>query len=169
MTARTDSRRKTPRLTHVAPNGSVRMVDVGAKPITQRRARAEALMSMSPAAFAALRRGAVAKGDVLTTAQLAGIGAAKRTAELIPLCHALALSHVAVVLTLRAPGTVRIECEAACAGTTGVEMEAMTGAAVAALTVYDMCKALDKGITIESVRLLEKSGGKSGAFKRSRA
>lgn len=142
------------------------MVDVGAKPHTQRSAQAEALVRMSPAAFRALRTGAVAKGDALTTAQIAGIAAAKRTSELIPLCHPLSLTHVAVTLTLESPGTVRIVCDVACTGATGVEMEALTGASVAALTVYDMCKAMDKRMTVERVALLEKRGGKSGVFKR---
>lgn len=144
------------------------MVDVGAKPHTQRRAVAEARVKMSSAAFSALRAGTIAKGDALTTAQIAGIAAAKRTSELIPLCHPLYLTHVAVTLSLHAPAKVRVVCEVACTGATGVEMEALTGAAVAALTVYDMCKALDKGITVERLALLEKRGGKSGVYKRAR-
>src|SRR5215467_2782485 len=111
MTARSKTTRIRPRLTHVAPDGSVRMVDVGAKPVTQRRAVAQAIVKMSPAALAALRRGTVSKGDALTTAQIAGIAAAKRTSELIPLCHPLALTHVAVTLTPRSRGEVRIQCE----------------------------------------------------------
>lgn len=144
------------------------MVDVGAKPRTERRAVAEARVKMSSAAFAALRAGTIAKGDALTTAQIAGIAAAKKTSELIPLCHPVPLTHVAVTLTLPARGDVHIRCETACVGTTGVEMEALTGAAVAALTIYDMCKALDRRMTITSVALLEKSGGRSGTFKRDR-
>jgi cyclic pyranopterin phosphate synthase len=169
MTARRFAARTSTRLTHVAPDGSVRMVDVGAKPRTQRRAVAEARVKMSSVAFAALRAGTVAKGDVLTTAQIAGIAAAKKTSDLIPLCHPVALSHVAVTLVLHGRGEVRIRCETACVGATGVEMEALTGAAVAALTVYDMCKALDRRMTIASLALLEKSGGRSGDFKRGRA
>jgi cyclic pyranopterin monophosphate synthase len=142
------------------------MVDVGAKPRTHRRAVAEARVKMSSAAFAALRAGTIAKGDALTTAQIAGIAAAKKTSELIPLCHPVPLTHVAVTFALHGRGEVRIRCETACVGTTGVEMEALTGAAVAALTIYDMCKALDRRMTIGSVRLLEKSGGRSGVFKR---
>jgi cyclic pyranopterin phosphate synthase len=168
MTARRPAARTSSRLTHVAPDGSVRMVDVGAKPATRRRAVAEARLKLSPAAFAALRAGTIAKGDALTTAQIAGIAAAKKTSELIPLCHPVPLTHVAVMLTLHGRGEVRIRCETACVGATGVEMEALTGAAVAALTVYDMCKALDRRITIASVQLLEKSGGRSGTFKRGR-
>jgi cyclic pyranopterin phosphate synthase len=124
---------------------------------------------MSPQALRALRAGSIAKGDVLTTAQIAGISAAKRTSELIPLCHPLALTHVALTFELRAPRTVHIRCETACTGATGVEMEALTGAAVAALTIYDMCKAVDKRMSIDALRLLEKSGGRSGVFKRRRA
>ena len=144
------------------------MVDVGAKPHTARRAVAEARVKMSSAAFSALRAGTIAKGDVLTTAQIAGIAAAKKTSDLIPLCHPLPLTHVAVALALHGRGEVRVRCETACVGTTGVEMEALTGAAVAALTVYDMCKAMDRRMTIADVMLLEKSGGRSGSFKRSR-
>jgi cyclic pyranopterin phosphate synthase len=168
MTARPKATRTSRRLTHVAPDGSVRMVDVGAKPVTRRRAVAQAIVKMSPAALAALRRGTVSKGDALTTAQIAGIAAAKRTSELIPLCHPLALTHVAVALTPRGRGEVLVHCETACTGTTGVEMEALTGATVAALTLYDMCKALDRSMTIANVQLLEKSGGRSGTFKRAR-
>jgi len=156
------------KLTHVASDGSLRMVDVGAKPPTQRRAVAEAFVRMSPRALRALRAGAVKKGDVLTTAQIAGIAAAKRTAELIPLCHPLALTHVTLSFAVRPPSRVRVQCETACVGATGVEMEALTGAAVAALTIYDMCKALDREMSIEGVRLLEKSGGRSGTFRRTR-
>ena len=168
MTARRVAR-PVQRLTHVAPDGSVRMVDVGDKRPTARRAVAEASVHMSPQALRALRAGSIAKGDVLTTAQIAGIAAAKRTSELIPLCHPLALTHVALTFELRAPRTVHIRCEAACTGATGVEMEALTGAAVAALTIYDMCKAVDKAMSIDALRLLEKSGGRSGVFKRRRA
>jgi cyclic pyranopterin phosphate synthase len=145
------------------------MVDVGDKRVTARRAVAEASVRMSPQALRALRAGSIAKGDVLTTAQIAGIAAAKRTSELIPLCHPLALTYVALTFELRAPRKVRIRCEAACTGATGVEMEALTGAAVAALTIYDMCKAVDRAMSIDALRLLEKSGGRSGAFKRGRA
>jgi len=155
-------------LTHVAPDGSVRMVDVGSKPLTQRRAVAEATVRMSARALRALRAGSIAKGDALTTAQIAGISAAKRTSDLIPLCHPISLTHVAVNFELRAPGSVRIRCETASTGATGVEMEALAGAAVAALTIYDMCKAADRAMSIEGLRLLEKSGGRSGTFKRGR-
>jgi cyclic pyranopterin monophosphate synthase len=164
MTARTT--RRPAGLTHVAPDGSVRMVDVGEKPATARRAVAQASVRMSSRALAALRAGPVAKGDALTTAQIAGIAAAKKTSELIPLCHPLGLTHVAVMFELQPPTVVRIRCEVACTGATGVEMEALTGAAIAALTIYDMCKALDKKMSIEGLELLEKSGGRSGTFRR---
>ncbi len=156
------------KLSHVAPDGSVRMVDVGAKPLTQRRAVAEATVRMSASALRALRAGSIAKGDALTTAQIAGISAAKRTSDLIPLCHPIALSHVAVTFELRAPSSMRIRCETASTGPTGVEMEALAGAAVAALTIYDMCKAADRAMSINGLRLLEKSGGRSGTFVRGR-
>jgi cyclic pyranopterin phosphate synthase len=113
MTARRPAARTSSRLTHIAPDGSVRMVDVGAKPATRRRAVAEARLKLSPAAFAALRAGTIAKGDALTTAQIAGIAAAKKTSELIPLCHPVPLTHVAVMLTLHGRGEVRIRCETA--------------------------------------------------------
>ena len=144
------------------------MVDVGAKPPTQRQAIAEATVTLSAAALHALQAGTIAKGDALTTAQIAGIAAAKRTSDLIPLCHPLQLTHVAVTLKIAPPGSVRIRCEVACMGPTGVEMEALTGAAVAALTLYDMCKAVDRRATIQRLQLIEKRGGKSGVFKRRR-
>lgn len=154
------------RLSHVAADGSVRMVDVGAKDRTLRSAIAEAIVRMKPAARRALKQGLLKKGDALAAAQIAGIVAAKRTAELIPLAHPLALTHVDVRCALEGANSVRITCTAACTGPTGVEMEALVGAAVAALALYDMCKALDRGITIESLRLLEKRGGKSGVYRR---
>jgi cyclic pyranopterin monophosphate synthase len=141
-------------LSHVDESGAVRMVDVGAKPPARRRARARAFVRMSPGT--AGRLGELPKGDVLTTAQLAGIMAAKRTAELIPLCHPLPLSHVDVRLEVE-DGGVAIEASAETTAQTGVEMEALTAAAVAALTVYDMVKAVDKGMVVEDVRLLEKT------------
>jgi cyclic pyranopterin phosphate synthase len=141
-------------LSHVDESGAVRMVDVGAKPAVRRRARAAAFVRMSPGT--ADRLGDLPKGDVLTTAQLAGIMAAKRTAELIPLCHPLPLSHVAVTLEVE-EGGVAIEASAETTAQTGVEMEALTAASVAALTVYDMVKAIDKDMVVEGVRLLEKT------------
>ena len=141
------------------------MVDVSGKDATRRRAVAEAVVEVGPEVAAAIAADAVAKGPVFETARLAGIQAAKRVGQLIPLCHPLPLEHVAVDLELRGE-EVRIRAEAALTGKTGVEMEALTAAAVAALTVYDMCKAVSKEMTIRRVRLLEKAGGKSGDWRR---
>ena len=152
-------------LSHVDDEGRVAMVDTSAKEATARRALASARVLMSPETVEALRAGRTPKGDPLETARIAGIMAAKRTAELIPLCHTLPLTHVDVRAELRDEGVV-IEAEAATRAQTGVEMEALTAAAVAALTVYDMCKAVEKGISITDLRLEEKTGGKSGAWKR---
>jgi molybdenum cofactor biosynthesis protein MoaC len=153
-------------LTHVDEAGNARMVDVGAKPETERRARAEARVRMAPQTAAAVARGDAPKGDVLGTARLAGIAAAKRTWELIPLCHVLALDFADVEGTFdAAAGVVTLSAEAGTTGKTGVEMEAMTACAVAALTVYDMVKGLERGVTIESVRLTHKSGGRSGTWE----
>ena len=154
------------KLSHVRADGTVRMVDVARKKVTERSATAQATVQMNAAAFRALQRGTVIKGDALATAQIAGVLAAKRTAELIPLCHPLALTHVDVAIRLTGTNAAVVICTTKCLGPTGVEMEAMTGACVAALTLYDMCKALDRGMTVESVRLLEKSGGKSGTYRR---
>ncbi len=152
-------------LTHVSTAGQIRMVDVGDKATSERTARAGATVRLGPAIAAQLRAtGEVAKGNVLETARIAGIMAAKKTADLIPLCHALALSVVEIQATL-ADDELRLESFVRCRGTTGVEMEALTAVTVAALTVYDMCKAAGKGIIIEQVRLLEKTGGKSGNWK----
>jgi cyclic pyranopterin phosphate synthase len=142
------------------------MVDVGDKPVAKRTAIAHALVRMSVEARRALKAGSLKKGDALAVARIAGIGAAKRTSELIPLCHTLPLSSVEVEIAFEGRDAVRIECRASCTGNTGVEIEALTGAAVAALTIYDMCKALDRAITIDGLELLEKSGGRSGVFKR---
>lgn len=143
------------------------MVDVGGKPESARCARAEALVRMSPQTAAALQRGDAPKGDVLGAARLAGIQAAKRTGELIPLAHPLPLTFADVQATVDAlEGTVRIEAEARVVGRTGVEMEAMTAAAVAALTVYDMVKGLERGVRIAHIELIEKSGGRSGTWRR---
>jgi cyclic pyranopterin phosphate synthase len=154
-------------LTHVDGAGRARMVDVGEKPATQRRAVAEGAVRMSRAAFALVKANQVAKGDVLRIAELAGIAGAKRTADLIPLCHPLALDQVTVTAALapRLPG-VRVRAEARITAKTGVEMEALTACAVALLTVYDMVKGADRGMTIGTVRLVEKSGGRSGSWKR---
>lgn len=154
------------RLSHVSPAGSARMVDVSDKPPTARRATAEAWVTVGAAIARALRQaGEVSKGNVLETARLAGILAAKRTGELIPLCHPLPLDDIDVDIALKGL-RVRIVARVACLGKTGVEMEAMTAAAVAALTVYDMVKSAGKGVTIGPVRLLEKTGGKSGRWVR---
>ena len=141
------------------------MVDVGDKPVTNREAVASGEVTMSPAALSLIRRGAVAKGDPLQTARLAGIMAAKQTAALIPLCHPLMLSHVSVELTPTGDG-YRIESRVRTSGQTGVEMEALTAVAVAALTIYDMVKAVDREMVIGDIRLMEKSGGRSGHYQR---
>ena len=155
-------------LSHVDAEGRVAMVDTTGKAPTARRAVASARVLMSAETVAALRAGRTPKGDPLEAARIAGIMAAKRTAELIPLCHPLPLTHADVRAELRDDG-VYLEAEAATTAQTGVEMEALTGAAVAALTVYDMCKAVEKGMTITDVRLEEKTGGKSGGWKRESA
>ncbi len=153
------------RLSHMDEQGRVKMVDTSAKEATVRRAIASARVLMSPETLAAVREHRTPKGDPLETARIAGIMAAKRTAELIPLCHPLPLTHVEVRAELDG-ASVLIEAEAATRAQTGVEMEALTAATVAALTVYDMCKAVDKGMTITDVRLEEKTGGKSGEYRR---
>jgi len=152
-------------LSHVGPGGEARMVDVSGKPVTERVARAEGSVRMSQAAFELVRTNAVAKGDVLGTARLAGIQAAKRTAELIPLCHPLPLEQVEVDLTLDAalPG-IRVASMVRTSAKTGVEMEALTAAAVASLTIYDMVKSADRAISIESIRLSYKAGGRGGVY-----
>lgn len=152
-------------LTHLDEEGKAQMVDVSAKQITEREARAEATVRLSPEAFAALKAGNLKKGDALGVARVAGIMAAKRTSDLIPLCHPLPLSTISVDCQLvEATNSIRIEAFVKVASRTGVEMEALTAASIAALTIYDMCKAIDKGIVIEGVRLLEKRGGKSGEW-----
>jgi cyclic pyranopterin phosphate synthase len=154
-------------LTHLDERGRARMVDVGDKPATARRAVARAEVRMTPATAAKVVAGDAPKGDVLGTARLAGVMAAKRTGELIPLCHPLALDQVDVEAEVdAAAGLVTLTATARVTARTGVEMEAMTAAAVAALTVYDMVKALEKGVEIASVVLLEKSGGRSGEWRR---
>ena len=151
------------RLTHLAEDGSARMVDVGWKPVTDRMAQAAGRVVMQPETLALIRDGLMKKGDVLTIAQLAGIMGAKRTSELIPLCHPLPLNKVDVELELDEGGScVTVVATATTSGKTGVEMEALTAVSVAALTVYDMCKAVDRGVRIDGVRLLQKTGGQSG-------
>jgi molybdenum cofactor biosynthesis protein MoaC len=153
-------------LSHVAADGSMAMVDVTAKTQTHRAAMAQALVRMNATAWRALREGVLKKGDALAAARVAGIMAAKRTSELIPLCHTLELSHVDVQCALTRQRGVRVTCSVATFGPTGAEMEALTGASVAALTIYDMCKAIDRSIVIERVVLMTKSGGASGTFVR---
>ena len=153
------------KLTHFDDSGNAHMVDVGAKGETERVAVARASVAMQPATLKLIAAKKAAKGDVLAVAQLAGIMAAKRTPELIPLCHPLSLSSVDVKLSLdKKRNAVDIEATCKLKGRTGVEMEALTAASVAALTVYDMCKSVDRGMVISEVKLLHKSGGKSGTF-----
>ena len=152
------------RLTHLAEDGTARMVDVGDKSATARRAVAEGRIAMNDVALTAIRDGMVPKGDVLAAARIAGIMAAKRTGELIPLCHPLALDAVAVDCTVEDNG-VKVLATASLTGRTGIEMEAMRAASAALLTIYDMAKALDKRMVIGGVRLLEKNGGKSGDWR----
>lgn len=154
-------------LTHLDDQGAARMVDVGDKAVTSRVAVARAVISMQPQTFALLQQGAHKKGDVLAVARIAGIQAAKKCADLIPLCHPLMLTSVAVEFEL-APAAHHVTVEATCkvTGQTGVEMEALTAASVAALTIYDMCKAVDRGMEIHGVRLVHKEGGKSGLWHR---
>ena len=157
--------RRTPRLSHLDSKGKARMVDVGAKPVTDREALARGEIVMSPAALRLIRRGEVAKGDPLQTARLAGIMAAKQTSALIPLCHPLPLSHVSVELRPTVRG-YRIEARVRTSAQTGVEMEALTAVSVAALTIYDMVKAVDKEMVIGGICLIEKKGGRSGHYRK---
>jgi cyclic pyranopterin phosphate synthase len=155
-------------LTHFDAQGQAQMVDVAAKPATHRVAVASGSIRMQPATFELIAAGGAKKGDVIGVARIAAIQAAKRTAELIPLCHPLALTHVGAefVLDAQLPG-VHCTVAAETVGATGVEMEALTAVQIGLLTIYDMCKAVDRGMVIEQVRLVEKSGGKSGAWKSS--
>jgi len=161
-----DAPGQRPALSHVDPGGVARMVDVGAKPETDRLARAEGAIRMAPGTLELIRANSLAKGDVLGVARLAGVMAAKRTADLIPLCHPIPLTHVDVELAVDAalPG-VRVSATTRTRGRTGVEMEALTAATVALLTVYDMAKAVDRGMILEEVRLVEKTGGASGPWR----
>ncbi len=153
------------KLTHLDDKGAARMVDVSAKAVTAREATAEAVIAMSRAAFKAVISGSAKKGDVFATARIAGIMAAKKTSELIPLCHPIALSKATVEFEpLARRNAIRILATAKTTGQTGVEMEALTAASIAALTIYDMIKAVDRAAVIETVRLLSKSGGKSGRY-----
>lgn len=153
-------------LSHFDESGASRMVDVGAKSETERIARASAIVRMQPGTLALIRDKQISKGDVLEIARIAGIMGAKKTPDLIPLCHPLALTSVKINFSFPSEDSVRIEATAKVFARTGVEMEALTAVTVAALTVYDMCKAADRAMVIESVRLEEKEGGKSGHFVR---
>lgn len=157
------------KLTHLDEKGDARMVDVSEKAVTSRTAIAEGFISMEPATLDLIETGTAKKGDVLATARIAGIMAAKRTHELIPLCHPLAISKASVTLeprrAVKGPTGVHVTAEVKVTGQTGVEMEALTAASVACLTIYDMLKAVDRGMTISGIRLLEKSGGRSGHYR----
>jgi cyclic pyranopterin phosphate synthase len=153
-------------LSHFDPSGASRMVDVGGKPETERSARASGQVRMKSETAALIRDRRLAKGDVLEVARLAGIMAAKKNSELIPLCHPLPISGVTIDFTWPADNRLRIEATVGVVARTGVEMEALTAVAIAGLTVYDMCKSTDRDMTIEAIRLEEKSGGKSGPFRR---
>ena len=156
------------KLTHLDDAGAARMVDVSAKDMTVREASAEATIVLSAEAFEAVVGGTAKKGDVIAAARIAGIMAAKKTSELIPLCHQLPLSHVGIEFEIQKHG-IEIVATARTAAQTGVEMEAMTAAAVASLAMYDMLKSVEKGIAIENVRLIEKRGGKSGVWRAARS
>jgi cyclic pyranopterin phosphate synthase len=154
------------RLSHVDAQGRARMVDVGDKVVTRREAVARCEVHMKPATLALIRKGKIAKGEVLAVARIAGVMAAKRTAEIIPLCHPLAIEVAGIDLRPKSRGVLEIEAVVRVSGKTGVEMEALTAVTAAALTVYDMCKAVDRGMVIAGVRLIEKSGGRSGTWRR---
>jgi cyclic pyranopterin phosphate synthase len=154
------------KLTHLDESGAARMVDVSEKAETTRVAIAEGFVSMTPATLALVETGTAKKGDVLATARIAGIMAAKRTSDLIPLCHPLPITKAAVTITPQhAPAGIRVEAEVKVSGQTGVEMEALTAVSVACLTIYDMLKAVERGMVISGIRLLEKSGGRSGHYR----
>jgi cyclic pyranopterin phosphate synthase len=155
-------------LSHFDAQGASRMVDVGGKEVTLRVARASGRLSMAPATLSLVRNREVAKGDVLEVARLAGIMAAKRTADLVPLCHVLSLDTIEIAFEFPDPSTIAIQSTARATARTGVEMEALVAVSVAALTIYDMCKAVDRGMVIEQVQLEEKLGGRSGHFVRQR-
>lgn len=153
-------------LTHLDQQGNAHMVDVSEKNITKRTATAQAIVNMKPETLIKIIEGGLPKGDVIATARIAGIQAAKKTSDLIPLCHPLMLTKVSVDIIILNDREIQILCTCALSGKTGVEMEALTGASVTALTLYDMCKAVDKGIVIKDVALLEKQGGKSGDWSK---
>jgi cyclic pyranopterin phosphate synthase len=154
------------KLSHLDEKGAARMVDVSDKATTQRTARAEGFVAMAPATLALVEKGEAKKGDVLATARIAGIMAAKRTHELIPLCHPLAIAKATVEFeAARDPSGIRVTAEVKVSGQTGVEMEALTAVSVACLTIYDMLKAADKAMTLDGIRLVEKTGGRSGTYR----
>ncbi len=153
-------------LTHFDETGASRMVDVSAKEVTLRTARASGCVRMQPETLDLVRDRRLTKGDVLEVARLAGITAAKRTGDLIPLCHPLGLDAVELALTPEPPSTIRVEARVKSSGRTGVEMEAMVAVSIACLTIYDMCKAVDRGMVIGAIRLEEKSGGRRGHYRR---
>ncbi|HVN83526.1 MAG TPA: cyclic pyranopterin monophosphate synthase MoaC [Candidatus Binatia bacterium] len=168
MTLRRTGKATAParRLSHVDARGQVQMVDVGAKPVTERIAVARATVRMRPETLRLITSRRVAKGDALAAARVAGIMAAKRTAELIPLCHPLPVEVVGIDFAPRGAAALEITARVKMSGKTGVEMEALTAVSIAALTIYDMCKAVDRGLTITDVQLIEKSGGRSGMYRR---
>lgn len=166
MTASVDYNAWMSKLTHLNAAGEAAMVDVTDKPVTSRTARAQACVHLRPETLEMIVNGTAAKGDVLAVARIAGIQAAKRCSDLIPLCHPLALTRVTVDFEPQPEGRLLIASECRVTGQTGVEMEALTAASIAALTIYDMCKAVDRGMVIGEVMLLHKSGGKSGAWDR---
>ena len=154
-------------LTHIDPQGRARMVDVSNKPATRRQARAQARVQMRPDVLAKLQAGTLRKGDALMVARLAGIQAAKQTPHLVPLCHSLQLDQIDVEAHVDSEHScVRLQSHAVCTATTGVEMEAIVAVSIAAVTIYDMCKALDRSMVIDGIELLEKSGGRSGEYRK---
>lgn len=166
MATRSNRKPASGGLSHLDRRGRAQMVDVSAKAVTERVAVAGATVKMQPATLRLIRSGRIAKGEVLAIARIAGIMAAKRTAELIPLCHPLPVEVAGIELRPRSGGRLDIEATVKVTGKTGVEMEALTAVSAAALTIYDMCKAVDRGMTINDIRLLEKRGGKSGTWRR---
>ncbi|MEY2727643.1 MAG: molybdenum cofactor biosynthesis protein MoaC [Planctomycetota bacterium] len=155
-----------PEFAHLTPDGTVRMVDVGDKPVSRRTAVAEGRMLMQPSTLRLITAGSSRKGNVLETARLAGIMAAKRTPEWIPLCHSISLSGISIQFTPEEPSSLLVQATAVADGKTGVEMEALTAVSAACLTVYDMCKSADREMEITGIRLMQKTGGKSGDFLR---
>ena len=163
---RTRKASPAPRLSHIDARGRARMVDVSAKAVTEREAVARGIVRMQPQTLRLIRRGGIAKGEVLAVARIAGIMAAKRTSEWIPLCHPLPIQMANIEFTVTSPTRLQIEARVRVSGKTGVEMEALAAVSAAALTVYDMCKAVDRGMVIGDIRLMEKRGGRSGEWRR---